>query len=203
MMIVIIIVLWIAIILLLIGWKKTSNDYLNHLDEELKRMDEDKEYNDWLFYAILKVRNSNPLYFMCKWRCAFNLPVRDTLTTPSKEEKDLALSLIVEEVNELLEASKNEDVIKIADGIGDLIWVTHQLACIYGIDVAKVIQEIYKSNMSKVCYSEKESIEREDCNYMKVNVDGKDGFILLRKSDGKVQKPSTFIEPDLKTVLGL
>ena len=196
-------ILLILILWLSTGWIRTIAEYREHLTEELAWLDKDKEYKDWLLSAILKVRNANPLYFMCKWRCTFNLPIRDTLTTPSKEEKDLALSLIIEEMNELLEASKNEDVIKIADGIGDLIWVTHQLACIYGIDVAKVIQEIYKSNMSKVCYSEKESIEREDCNYMKVNVDGKDGFILFRKSDGKVQKPSTFIEPDLKTVLRL
>ncbi|HLZ10534.1 MAG TPA: nucleoside triphosphate pyrophosphohydrolase family protein [Chloroflexota bacterium] len=66
--------------------------------------------------------------------------------------KDVALCrlrLIVEEVGELSKAMHENDRIKVADGLADLLYVIYGAAIVYGIPIAPVFDEIHRSNMSK------------------------------------------------------
>lgn len=93
---------------------------------------------------------------------------------------ELYCKLIDEEyVKELLPALKSGDIVEIADGIMDLIWVLQGLAITLKIPMQECWNEVSRSNFSKI---------------------PKDG-ILLKREDGKVMKPDTYSPPDIKTIL--
>jgi len=106
---------------------------------------------------------------------------KDLQSCIANEQSYLYWKLINEESEELLEAMLKDDTVEIADAIGDSIWVLLGLACTLGIDMDRVWQEIRASNMSKF------------------PLDGKPKF----REDGKILKPDTFFEPDIKHALGI
>lgn len=164
----------------------------------------DNSRNDFLKYTLEKATENDIIRRIEEWRTTFNLPVRREITIPAEEEITLSLSLIQEELNELIEASNNKDVVEVADAIGDLFVVVTQAANIWGIPIRQVVKEVCESNMSKVCLTEEEANNRKDCYYRNTALpNGEEVFILFRNSDHKVQKSSTFKEPDLKKILKL
>lgn len=99
----------------------------------------------------------------------------------NNEQADLYLELIREEAAELTEAFNNKDIIKTADGAADLVWVVLGLCNTLGINFAPCWNTVARSNMSKI---------------------GPDGKVL-RREDGKILKPDTFVPPDIRRALGL
>jgi Phosphoribosyl-ATP pyrophosphohydrolase len=77
------------------------------------------------------------------------MPERPTADIPDWV-RDLRVALLVEEVGELVDAAMRGDLEKIADGIGDVIYVAAGTAVAYGIPLTAVLAEIHKSNMTKV-----------------------------------------------------
>ena len=57
--------------------------------------------------------------------------------------------LITEELSEVLEAWDAKDIVELADGLGDLLYVVLGTAVAAGIDLAPIFAEIQISNMSK------------------------------------------------------
>jgi predicted HAD superfamily Cof-like phosphohydrolase len=90
----------------------------------------------------------------------------------------LYMKLVKEEFTELMHAWNEEDIIEIADACADLKWVIEGLEHSLGIPQQEVWDEVARSNMSKL-------------------VDGK----LIKREDGKVLKPDTFVRPDLEKIL--
>lgn len=112
---------------------------------------------------------------------AFNLPVRQLPST----EIDYALArlrvaLLEEEVSEFVTASEKGDLIGITDALADIVYVAYGTALTYGIDLDSALQEVHRSNMSKL---------------------GSDGRALIR-GDGKVLKSEHYFPPDIAAVLG-
>lgn len=69
---------------------------------------------------------------------------------PSPEILALSESLIKEEVvDELLEALKRRDLVGVADGIVDSMFVLLQLAYVCGIKVRPIWDEVMRANMAK------------------------------------------------------
>jgi NTP pyrophosphatase (non-canonical NTP hydrolase) len=96
--------------------------------------------------------------------------------------RDLRISLMEEELlgdGELVDSMKNGDMVGIADGLADLLYVVFGTASAYGINMQAVFDEVQRSNMSKI---------------------PEDG-ILLRREDGKILKPATFSPADLAPVM--
>lgn len=93
----------------------------------------------------------------------------------------LRVRLIQEEVAELTDAVANSDIVSVADALGDIVYVTFGAAIALGVDLDAVVQEIHRSNMTKL---------------------GLDGMPILR-SDGKVLKGPLYEPPRLSMVLGL
>jgi len=87
--------------------------------------------------------------------------------------------LIQEECNELIDAIDTNNMIEIADGIADLIYVCLHTAVAFGIDIEPVFDEVHRSNMTKVW---------------------KDGSIR-KAANGKVIKPPTYSLADIRGVL--
>lgn len=93
----------------------------------------------------------------------------------------LRADLIEEEFDEFRQAVSDRDIVEIADALGDLIYVVNGAAVEYGIDLDRVVQEIHRSNMSKL---------------------GEDGKPIYRE-DGKVIKGPNYSPPNLKPILGI
>jgi predicted HAD superfamily Cof-like phosphohydrolase len=113
---------------------------------------------------------------------AFDLPMREL---PSTEIEDslakLRVALLEEEVGEFVTASEKGDIVGIADALADIVYVIYGTALTYGIDLDSVLQEVHRSNMSKL---------------------SSDGKPLIR-DDGKVLKSEQYFPPDIPAVLGL
>jgi len=94
---------------------------------------------------------------------------------PNRKNRTLRHELITEEVDELLLALYNDDLVKIADGIADSIFVLLGTAVTYGIDIRPVWEEVHRTNMAK-----------------------KTGPI---REDGKRLKPEGWTPPDIKRII--
>ena len=68
---------------------------------------------------------------------------------PDGGKNRLRVRLIEEEFNELKEAVDANDIVKVADALGDLCYVAIGMAVTCGIDLPSVLDEIHASNMAK------------------------------------------------------
>lgn len=91
----------------------------------------------------------------------------------------LRYDLIKEELYELGDALVDEDLVAVADALGDLAYVVYGAALTYGIDLDAVVREIHRSNMTKLM---------------------PDGSVAYRE-DGKILKGPWFEEPDLAPIV--
>lgn len=57
--------------------------------------------------------------------------------------------LMEEELHEILKAHRQGDVVALADGIADLLYVTYGLAQHCGIPIDEVFEEVHEANMRK------------------------------------------------------
>ena len=87
----------------------------------------------------------------------------------------LRIDLIKEELDELQEAMKNNDLLEVADALTDILYVTYGAGHAFGIDLDKCFEEVQNSNMSKL------------------DENGKPIF----NESGKVMKGPNYFKPDL------
>ena len=106
-------------------------------------------------------------------------PVKTELSLKG-DQQTLYMSLITEEYKETIEAFENNDLIEVADGLADMVWVIMGMCSSCGIDFNKVWEEVRASNMSKF-------------------VDGR----AIKNEAGKIMKPETYFKPNIKKVLGV
>ena len=77
----------------------------------------------------------------------------DTPRIPPSAIATLCRELVIEEESELLVAMSDQDIVEIADAIGDSIYVLIYTAHCYGIPLAAVWREICDTNLNKVTHS--------------------------------------------------
>ena len=106
-------------------------------------------------------------------------PVQKELSMDNDEAK-LYMKLISEEYNETLDAFKKSDLVELADGLADMVWVIMGMCNSCGIQFDNVWKEVRASNMSKF-------------------VNGK----ATKNEYGKIMKPKTYFKPNIKNALGL
>lgn len=110
----------------------------------------------------------------------FGINAQDKPTIPLLLDKKLSYNLIHEELNEFYEAMKDNNIIEVADALGDLIYVVYCAANIWGIDLEDIFNEIHRSNMTKVW---------------------SDGTVHRRPEDGKILKPQNYSPAELTTII--
>lgn len=133
----------------------------------------------------------------------------DTPTIPSFGIQTLRWGLIIEEANELQAASAEGDIVEVADGLCDLLYVVFGACRAYGFTpelMEELFNEVQASNMSKICRTPKEAQESAAYYSLQQNIEVKivpvdSLFAVLRVSDGKVLKSINWKEPDLKSIL--
>jgi predicted HAD superfamily Cof-like phosphohydrolase len=82
---------------------------------------------------------------------AFGLPIgsEPTLEVPLSLLK-LRHELLIEELRELVAAIDADDVVTVADALGDMVYVLYGTAVTFGINLDAVVAAIHLSNMSKI-----------------------------------------------------
>jgi predicted HAD superfamily Cof-like phosphohydrolase len=85
-----------------------------------------------------------------KFMTTFGQEVKDRAGFPDKNTQNLRVNLIDEELTELKEAIKNNDIKEVADALTDILYVTYGAGHAFGIDLDKCFNEVQKSNMSKL-----------------------------------------------------
>ena len=132
---------------------------------------------------------------------SFGLTVHDSLQknilSDDKKLTKLRLDLINEEVNELNDAIKNNDFVETIDALADILYVVYGAGASFGIDLDKAFDVVHKSNMSKLCISEKEAIETVEWYKKNSTIydtpsyrNSKDNkfWVVYNKSTGKILK---------------
>jgi predicted HAD superfamily Cof-like phosphohydrolase len=79
----------------------------------------------------------------------FNLTINYTPQLLEKEDIEISMKLIKDEVKELEDAFAAKNIVEIADGIGDIIYVVLGAAVRSGMDMEPLFREIHRSNMTK------------------------------------------------------
>lgn len=113
---------------------------------------------------------------------AFGLGVKESpIANLSDQKLKLRFDLMAEENEEYFEAAKNNDLVEVADALGDMLYILCGTILEHGMQykIEEVFNEIQQSNMSKL---------------------GADGKPIYRE-DGKVMKGPNYFKPDILSIL--
>ena len=105
----------------------------------------------------------------------FGQEVKDKPSFSTEKINKLRIDLIKEELEELTEAMKNNDLLEVADALTDILYVTYGAGHAFGINLDKCFEEVQNSNMSKL---------------------DENGKPIYNES-GKVMKGPNYFKPDL------
>ena len=96
-------------------------------------------------------------------------------------KNELRFNLMKEENEEYLEAAQNNDIVEVADALGDMLYILCGTILEHGLQhkIEEVFDEIQRSNMSKL---------------------GEDGKPIYRE-DGKVMKGPNYFKPNFSDIL--
>ncbi|MDA9701837.1 nucleoside triphosphate pyrophosphohydrolase family protein [Candidatus Pelagibacter sp.] len=106
----------------------------------------------------------------------FGQNVKQSSSFSSEKINALRVSLIKEELDELIEAMNKKDLVEVADALTDILYVTYGAGHAFGINLDDCFEEVQNSNMSKL---------------------GKDGKPIYNDK-GKVMKGPNYFKPDLR-----
>ena len=128
-----------------------------------------------------KYNEPDSLTDVAKFHDTFGAPILDIPTIPAQDRCDLRVSLIQEELNELKEAIVDNDMVEVADALGDMLYILCGTIIEHGMQhkIEAVFEEIQRSNMSKL---------------------GDDGQPIYRE-DGKVLKGPHYFKPNIQEIL--
>ena len=105
----------------------------------------------------------------------FGQNVKQSSSFSSEKINALRVSLIKEELDELIEAMNKKDLVEVADALTDILYVTYGAGHAFGINLDDCFEEVQNSNMSKL------------------DKDGKP----IYNDEGKVMKGPNYFKPDL------
>ncbi len=117
-----------------------------------------------------------------QFHTAFGLGIQEKpLADLGAAKNKLRYELMKEENEEYLEAANSNDLVEVADALGDMLYILCGTIIEHGMQhkIEEVFEEIQKSNMSKL---------------------GADGKPIYRE-DGKVLKGPGYFKPDIKSIL--
>ena len=122
------------------------------------------------------------------FQTAFNRPVRKSPSLIPETDFQLRFDLMKEENDEYIEACQANDIVGVADALGDMLYILCGTLVEHGMQdkIEAIFDEIQASNMSKLDENGKPIIN------------GQNGVLDLSRPMGKVLKSINFKEPNLK-----
>ena len=124
----------------------------------------------------------NKIAAVQEFHTAYKLGYRETPKADLGADKNmLRYKLMREENEEYLEAATNDDLVEVADALGDMLYILCGTIIEHGMQhkIEEVFNEIQRSNMSKL---------------------GADGEPIYRE-DGKVLKGPNYFKPNIAEIL--
>jgi predicted HAD superfamily Cof-like phosphohydrolase len=153
------------------------------------------------------MQDPKSLTSVAEFHKTFQHPILTEPQIPEPSRCELRVSLIAEELKELVEGINNEDIVEIADALCDIQYVLAGAVLEFGLAAKfkSLFDEVQRSNMSKACHSEKEAqatvihyqSQGVDCFYEKVE----DLYLVFRQKDRKTLKSIYYSPADLKSIL--
>ena len=119
---------------------------------------------------------------VAEFHTAFKLGMNNMPVAHIGEDRNmLRFNLMKEENEEYLEAAQNNDLVEVADALGDMLYILCGTIIEHGMQdkIEEVFNEIQRSNMSKL------------------GVDGKP----IYREDGKVLKGPNYFKPNIAEIL--
>jgi predicted HAD superfamily Cof-like phosphohydrolase len=129
-----------------------------------------------------KIVMKNKIEAVKAFHSVFKIGHRETPKADLGIDKNtLRFNLMKEENEEYLEAANNNDLVEVADALGDMLYILCGTIIEHGVQykIEEVFDEIQRSNMSKL---------------------GKNGEPIYRE-DGKVLKGPNYFKPNIKSIL--
>ena len=117
-----------------------------------------------------------------EFHTSFEIGFSEIIKSDLGESKNvLRYNLMKEENEEYLDAVQNNDIVEIADALGDMLYILCGTIIEHGLHdkIEAVFDEIQRSNMSKL---------------------GEDGKPIYRE-DGKVMKGPNYFKPDFSKII--
>ena len=105
----------------------------------------------------------------------FGQDVKQSSSFSTDKINKLRVSLIKEELDELIEAINKKDLVEVADALTDILYVTYGAGHAFGINLDDCFEEVQRSNMSKLdkdgrpIYNDKGKVMK-GLNYFKPNL---------------------------------
>ncbi|MEO8761241.1 MAG: nucleoside triphosphate pyrophosphohydrolase family protein [Bacteroidia bacterium] len=123
----------------------------------------------------------NKLKSVAEFHEVFKIGNAENLTLIDEKNYTLRYNLQKEENEEYLDACKREDMVEIADALGDQLYILCGTILKHGLQhkIEEVFDEIHRSNMSKL---------------------DENGQPIYRE-DGKVLKSNRYFRPNIKKIL--
>lgn len=112
----------------------------------------------------------------------YGLPVKNEYNIRDEKTNTLRINLLQEELDELKEALKNDDIVETLDALTDLQYVLDGAYLSFGLQHLKqsAFDEVQRSNMSKL---------------------DENGKAIVRESDGKILKGPNYFKPNLEKII--
>ena len=85
----------------------------------------------------------------------FGQDVKQSPSFSTNMINELRVSLIKEELDELVEAINKKNLVEVADALTDILYVTYGAGHAFGINLDECFEEVQNSNMSKLDYNGK------------------------------------------------
>lgn len=138
----------------------------------------------------------------------FNAPILDTPKIPSEQRCQLRVALLQEELDELAQAIKDNDLVEIADALCDIQYVLSGAVLEFGLGdkFVDLFNEVQRSNMSKACSTEEEAQKTLEHYKQKDGTEGYykqvgDKWVTYRNGDDKVLKSAGYSPANIKDML--
>jgi predicted HAD superfamily Cof-like phosphohydrolase len=118
---------------------------------------------------------------VAEFHTAFNMPDPQDYKQLGKQQYELRHRLLEEENNEYLQACNSDDLVGIADALGDQLYIIYGTILKHGLQdrIEEIFEEIHRSNMSKL---------------------DENGKPILRE-DGKILKGRNYFKPNILKIL--
>lgn len=108
-------------------------------------------------------------------------PPTEVTEQPSDHYVEL---LIQNKSDELVQSMLDGDLVGVADGLADVLYVVIGTAIAYGIDIQEVFDEVHRSNLSKTVWSEEEQ-----------------RWLIEKDEFGKGIKPPTYSPAEIEPII--
>jgi predicted HAD superfamily Cof-like phosphohydrolase len=114
-----------------------------------------------------------------KFHEIYECNIGDEAAFPSDTERDLRKKLLQEEFEEYITAEADNNLVEVADALGDMLYIIYGTAVSYGLPINDIFDEIHNSNLSKL----------------------DENGLPIRREDGKIMKGPNYFKPDISSII--